>query len=87
MIANAYFDPKFNKSFSREKPDSAELKWWNFTEPIWFQAIRQSKKVGTYHWPGSDVMFLNDNQTNSYYRHVPYNQSTSFQEKVGDIIG
>ncbi|CAF0878161.1 unnamed protein product [Brachionus calyciflorus] len=82
IIANSFFDPKLNETFSRENENYSNLKWWNSSRPIWFSSVDQGLKTASYFWPGSDALFSDS----SLYKRLDFNKSITFENKVDEII-
>jgi ectonucleotide pyrophosphatase/phosphodiesterase family member 5 len=88
LVANDFYDPKFNETFSPFTSKGAtNIKWWNGTgsqkvEPIWItnEAAGHGRVSGICMWPGCDVV----GQTPSFY--MPYNASVSFERRADDVI-
>nr|XP_045626408.1 venom phosphodiesterase-like [Procambarus clarkii] len=78
IIANSFFDPEFNKSFSMS---SSEPEWWG-GDPIWNTVKRKGKKSAAYFWPGSDHN-INGSYPNYWF---PYDGSVNYTDRVDKVL-
>jgi len=81
IIANYFFDPDLNQSFSIKDPLSKEGMWWG-GEPLWNTVTKQGGKSATYFWPGADAVIEGLRPT--YW--LPYNSSTPFEDRVDQVL-
>ncbi|XP_076308138.1 ectonucleotide pyrophosphatase/phosphodiesterase family member 5-like [Tachypleus tridentatus] len=79
IVSNAMYDPKFNTTFNMK---TLESRWWDGGEPIWTTAKLQGVKVGTFFWPGSEVLLKNVKPNIC----MAYNKSTPFKTRVETTI-
>ena len=82
IVANSFYDPLYNETFSRSSENYSNLKWWNATEPIWFKAVNKGLKTAAYFWPGSDTLFSNS----TLYKRLDFNKSITFDYKIDQVI-
>jgi len=54
IIANTFFDPEFNATFSLGSPSVQEGRWWG-GEPVWLTAEKQGLLAACLFWPGSEA--------------------------------
>jgi predicted AlkP superfamily pyrophosphatase or phosphodiesterase len=82
IVANNFFDPVFNASFSPAIPDcSTNARWW-WGEPIWVTAIKAGKRAATMFWVGSQAAIEGVYPT--YYRN--YSQSVPYSDRVAQVL-
>ncbi|KAG0279352.1 hypothetical protein BGZ96_001981 [Linnemannia gamsii] len=54
IVANMFFDPKYNEDFNYKIPDKSwDPKWWG-GQPIWETAVLQNQKSAVIMWPGGE---------------------------------
>ncbi|KAI9555247.1 hypothetical protein GHT06_017762 [Daphnia sinensis] len=53
IVANSFYDPDLNASFSLSSPQQTNPTWW-IGDPLWYNVKRQGKISATCFWPGSD---------------------------------
>ncbi|XP_022255647.1 ectonucleotide pyrophosphatase/phosphodiesterase family member 5-like [Limulus polyphemus] len=80
IVSNTMYDPKFNTTFDMK---NLETRWWDGGEPIWTTAKLQGVKVGSFFWPGSEVLLKNVKPNIC----MAYNKSTPFKARVDITIG
>ncbi|XP_054239756.1 ectonucleotide pyrophosphatase/phosphodiesterase family member 5 [Indicator indicator] len=82
VVANEMYDPILNETFSLNKMNIHNSKFWEEASPIWVTNQRAGHKTGAAMWPGTDVKIHRIFPT--YY--MPYNQSVSFEDRVARLI-
>ena len=82
IVANEMYDPILNETFSLNKMDIHNSKFWEEASPIWVTNQREGHKTGAAMWPGTDVKIHGVFPT--YY--MPYNESVSFEDRVARLI-
>ncbi|KAM6139375.1 ectonucleotide pyrophosphatase/phosphodiesterase family member 5 isoform 2-T3 [Phoenicopterus ruber ruber] len=82
IVANEMYDPILNETFSMDKMDIYNSKFWEEASPIWVTNQREGHKTGAAMWPGTDVKIHGVFPT--YY--MPYNESVSFEDRVARLI-
>lgn len=79
IVANNFYDPVFNESFSIRH--SSDAKWWG-GEPIWNVAERANVRCGCAFWPGSEVAVGGRRPTHF----LKYNRSMPYEERVARLL-
>uniref|UniRef100_A0A663MJZ4 Ectonucleotide pyrophosphatase/phosphodiesterase family member 5 n=1 Tax=Athene cunicularia TaxID=194338 RepID=A0A663MJZ4_ATHCN len=82
IVANEMHDPILNETFSLNKMDVYNSKFWEEASPIWVTNQREGHKTGAAMWPGTDVKIHGVFPT--YF--MPYNESVSFEDRVARLI-
>ncbi|KAM6366726.1 ectonucleotide pyrophosphatase/phosphodiesterase family member 5 isoform 4-T4 [Alca torda] len=82
IVANEMYDPILNETFSMNKMDVYNAKFWEEASPIWVTNQREGHKTGAAMWPGTDVKIRGVFPT--YY--MAYNESVSFEDRVARLI-
>lgn len=82
IVANKMYDPILNKTFSMNKMDIYNSKFWEEASPIWVTNQREGHRTGAAMWPGTDMKIHGVFPT--YY--MPYNESVSFEDRVARLI-
>ncbi|XP_014813687.1 PREDICTED: ectonucleotide pyrophosphatase/phosphodiesterase family member 5 [Calidris pugnax] len=82
VVANEMYDPILNETFSLNKMDVHNSKFWEEASPIWVTNQKEGHKTGAAMWPGTDVKIHGVFPT--YY--MPYNESVSFEDRVARLI-
>ncbi|XP_010582599.1 PREDICTED: ectonucleotide pyrophosphatase/phosphodiesterase family member 5 [Haliaeetus leucocephalus] len=82
IVANEMYDPILNETFSLNKMDIHNSKFWEEASPIWVTNQKEGHKTGAAMWPGTDVKIHGVFPT--YY--MPYNESVSFEDRVARLI-
>ncbi|XP_064304264.1 ectonucleotide pyrophosphatase/phosphodiesterase family member 5 [Phalacrocorax carbo] len=82
VVANEMYDPILNETFSLNKMDIHNSKFWEEASPIWVTNQGEGHKTGAAMWPGTDVKIHGVLPT--YY--MPYNESVSFEDRVARLI-
>eukprot|EP00066_Takifugu_rubripes_P015209 XP_011604475.1 PREDICTED: bis(5'-adenosyl)-triphosphatase enpp4-like isoform X1 [Takifugu rubripes] len=78
IVSSDMYDPLSRKHFTLV--NDTDPMWWSQAEPLWVTAQRYGYKTATAMWPGSDAI----NRTGTYF--LPYNQHTTFKERLGSLI-
>uniref|UniRef100_A0A673B5U5 Ectonucleotide pyrophosphatase/phosphodiesterase 5 n=2 Tax=Sphaeramia orbicularis TaxID=375764 RepID=A0A673B5U5_9TELE len=82
IVANEFYDPALNLSFSMETDSVYDSRWWEEAVPLWVTVQKAGGRSGAAMWPGSDVkihgMFPS--------QYLPYNMSVPFETRVERII-
>lgn len=81
IIANKFYDPEFQATFSLGSEESLLSRWWG-GEPMWNTVTRQGLKSATYFWPGSDAPI--GGQYPTYW--FPYNTSVPYEDRVSQVL-
>lgn len=81
IVANQFYDPKLNASFSYVKDSSKKPVFWG-GEPIWITNQKQNHSSGVYFWVGSEVKIKGTYPT--VYKH--FNASVSWFERVDAVV-
>jgi len=81
IVANQFFDPVLNKSFSYVKPSSKDPEFYG-GEPIWITNQKQGHHTGVYFWVGSEVKIAGEYPT-VYHS---YNKSVPWKERVDEVV-
>ena len=83
VVANFFYDPILDASFSLSDPDSnRRTVWWEDGEPIWVNAERQGLTTATYFWPGSEAE--HDGIRPTYWR--PYDQNVPYEDRIDQVL-
>ncbi|XP_036406121.1 ectonucleotide pyrophosphatase/phosphodiesterase family member 5 [Megalops cyprinoides] len=82
IVANEMFDPDLNLTFSMDRMDTYDPRWWDEGVPLWVTNQRAGHRSGAAMWPGSDVEIHQMYPTH----YLPYNASMSFQDRVQKLI-
>ncbi|KAF9929212.1 hypothetical protein FBU30_001772 [Linnemannia zychae] len=81
IVANMFFDPKFNQDFNYKIPDKSwDPKWWG-GQPIWETAVHQNQKSAVIMWPGGE----SQRPVRPTY-HVRYKSNNPILEKVETLL-
>ncbi|CAF0724722.1 unnamed protein product [Brachionus calyciflorus] len=76
-VYDSVYDQKLNFLRDTEKNN---FKWWNKTEPIWFEAKKQGLKTASFFWAGSEV----------WQRHpdffLKYDESKEWESRCDQIV-
>ncbi|KAG0280218.1 hypothetical protein BGZ95_010896 [Linnemannia exigua] len=81
IVANTFFDPKFNQDFNYKIPDKSwDPKWWG-GEPIWETAVHQNQKSAVIMWPGGE----SERPVRPTY-HMRYKSNNPVLEKMEAIL-
>jgi len=88
VVANEFYDPVYNDTFSIPKMD--DIKWWNGTgtqkvEPVWVTNDAEGDDhhtSGVYFWPGSDVEGMQPK-----FFITPFNMTTPFSVRMNTMAG
>ncbi len=81
IVANRFYDPGFDATFSlRDRKDAHQPRWWG-GEPFWATCERQGVTAGTYFWPGSEVPIEG---RATYWR--PYDAEVGNPERVDTVL-
>lgn len=81
IVANHFFDPLFNASFSYTNSAVREARWWG-GEPIWVTAEKFGKKAGVFFWPGSEADIQGIYPT--YYK--AYDEKVPNTDRVSQVL-
>ncbi|XP_025949595.2 ectonucleotide pyrophosphatase/phosphodiesterase family member 5 [Dromaius novaehollandiae] len=82
IVANEMYDPILNETFSMNKMEIYNPKFWEEASPVWVTNQMEGHKSGAAMWPGTDVKIHGVLPT--YY--MPYNESVSFEDRVARLI-
>ncbi|KAG7460744.1 hypothetical protein MATL_G00201990 [Megalops atlanticus] len=82
IVANEMYDPDLNLTFSMDRMDTYDPRWWDEGVPLWVTNQRAGHRSGAAMWPGSDVEIHQMYPTH----YLPYNASVSFQDRVQKLI-
>ncbi|XP_048842180.1 ectonucleotide pyrophosphatase/phosphodiesterase family member 5 [Brienomyrus brachyistius] len=82
IVANEMFDPNLNLTFSMDKMEIYDSRWWDEAVPLWVTNQIAGHRSGAVMWPGSDVKIHGTYPT--YYQ--MYNASMPFQARVQRLI-
>ncbi|KAF9092648.1 hypothetical protein BGX23_004094 [Mortierella sp. AD031] len=81
IVANMFYDPKFNQDFNYKIPDKSwDPKWWG-GQPIWETAVLQNQKSGVIMWPGGE----SERPVRPTY-HVRYRSNNPVLEKMETLL-
>ncbi|KAM8809723.1 ectonucleotide pyrophosphatase/phosphodiesterase family member 5 isoform 1-T2 [Eudromia elegans] len=83
IVANEMYDPTLNATFSMNRMEIYNSKFWEEAIPIWVTNQIQGHKSGAAMWPGTDVKIHGVLPTH----YMPYNESVSFEDRVAKLIG
>jgi len=81
IVANQFFDPVLNKSFSYVKPSANDPEFYG-GEPIWITNQKQGHHTGVYFWVGSQVKIKGEYPT-VYHR---FNKSVPWNSRVEEVV-
>ncbi|KAL6461841.1 hypothetical protein MHYP_G00299860 [Metynnis hypsauchen] len=81
IVDNKMYDVKRNASFSLKDPEKFNPAWYQ-GEPVWFTAMKNKLKAGTFFWPGSDVLIKGKFPN----FHEKYNGKVPFEKRVTTIL-
>ncbi|KAL6057626.1 ectonucleotide pyrophosphatase phosphodiesterase [Balamuthia mandrillaris] len=82
IVANRFFDPSLNATFSLGDADSmTNGRWWG-GEPIWITAEMQNVVAATMFWPGSEVEIKEKRP--SYYK--AYDAYFPFSQRIEQVL-
>ncbi|XP_074392632.1 ectonucleotide pyrophosphatase/phosphodiesterase family member 5 isoform X2 [Zonotrichia albicollis] len=82
IVANEMYDPVLNETFSLNKMNTHNSKFWEEASPIWVTNQREGHKSGAAMWPGTDVKIHGVLPTH----YMPYNESVPFEDRVAKLI-
>ncbi|KGL73618.1 Ectonucleotide pyrophosphatase/phosphodiesterase family member 5, partial [Tinamus guttatus] len=82
IVANEMYDPTLNETFSMNRMEIYNSKFWEEASPIWVTNQMEGHKSGAAMWPGTDVKIHGVLPTH----YMPYNESVSFEDRVARLI-
>ncbi|NXA49186.1 ENPP5 phosphodiesterase, partial [Nothocercus julius] len=82
VVANEMYDPTLNETFSMNRMEIYNSKFWEEASPIWVTNQMEGHKSGAAMWPGTDVKIHGFLPTH----YMPYNESVSFEDRVARLI-
>uniref|UniRef100_A0A8C6ZLW0 Ectonucleotide pyrophosphatase/phosphodiesterase family member 5 n=1 Tax=Nothoprocta perdicaria TaxID=30464 RepID=A0A8C6ZLW0_NOTPE len=82
IVANEMYDPTLNETFSMNRMEIYNSKFWEEAIPIWVTNEIEGHKSGAAMWPGTDVKIHGVLPTH----YMPYNESVSFEDRVARLI-
>ncbi|NWX87652.1 ENPP5 phosphodiesterase, partial [Nothoprocta ornata] len=82
VVANEMYDPTLNETFSMNRMEIYNSKFWEEASPIWVTNEIEGHKSGAAMWPGTDVKIHGLLPTH----YMPYNESVSFEDRVARLI-
>ncbi|OAQ24379.1 Phosphodiest-domain-containing protein [Linnemannia elongata AG-77] len=81
IVANMFYDPKFNQDFNYKIPDKSwDPKWWG-GQPIWETAVHQNQKSAVIMWPGGE----SERPVRPTY-HMRFKSNNPILEKVDALL-
>uniref|UniRef100_A0AAR2JX72 SMB domain-containing protein n=1 Tax=Pygocentrus nattereri TaxID=42514 RepID=A0AAR2JX72_PYGNA len=81
IVDNKMYDVKRNASFSLKDNEKFNPAWYQ-GEPVWFTAMKNKLKAGTFFWPGSDVPIKGKYPT----LYEKYDGKVPFEKRVTTIL-
>ncbi|XP_036417006.1 ectonucleotide pyrophosphatase/phosphodiesterase family member 1 [Colossoma macropomum] len=81
IVDNKMYDVTRNASFSLKSDEKFNPTWYQ-GEPVWFTAMKNRLKVGTFFWPGSDVLIKGKYPD----LHEQYDGKVPFEKRVTTIL-
>lgn len=82
IVANDFYDPALNESFTMSShAANSDGKWW-LGEPIWITAVKQKLVSAVYFWPGSEAKI--DGRHATYW--FNFSESTPYSTRVNQAI-
>src|SRR5262249_39695287 len=81
IVANEFYDPRFNATFVYKEPSAAEARWWG-GEPIWVTAHEQGQKTASESWVGASAPI--DGVHPDYWQ--PFDARLSPNQRVDKIL-
>ncbi|NWI21192.1 ENPP5 phosphodiesterase, partial [Crypturellus soui] len=82
IVANEMYDPTLNETFSMNRMEIYNSKFWEEASPIWVTNQMEGHRSGAAMWPGTDVKIHGVLPTH----YMPYNESVSFEDRVARLI-
>eukprot|EP01122_Echinamoeba_exundans_P006316 TRINITY_DN1746_c0_g1_i2.p1 TRINITY_DN1746_c0_g1~~TRINITY_DN1746_c0_g1_i2.p1 ORF type:complete len:413 (+),score=49.00 TRINITY_DN1746_c0_g1_i2:64-1239(+) len=80
IIANRFFDPSVNRTFSYTNATEAnDMRWWK-GEPFWTTVQKAGMKSASFFWPGSEVEGLKPDYL------LPYDGSVNNSDRVKKVV-